>query len=262
MLARAIEAGRRISDLAQLSDTALAAIVKKDEAAASRSATLDSSRPRTDTVMEYFEPCVEAIEALDPERLARLLDEAEENLAEPFMLEDLVTPLLQHVQNECRHGTLRIGQKHVADSVIRGHLMGYIVRPGTGTGLRIVVAGGAANADDFPLLKLAVATRAYGWQPLCLGFGLSADEIAHAAEHGKALCTSIAAHPVEDVLLPNELRKLRQALPESHPIFLHGANLAPFKTVIAEAQVIPVQTFGELRLALNRVHQLPPTHEK
>ena len=257
LLARTVQAGRRIGDIAQLSNARLTIMVDEDERTAGLGSALDSSRPRTDRVMEYFDPCVRAIETLDPKSLAQTLNEAEDNLIEPFMLEDLITPLIQHMQDECRQGTLRMSQKRMAEGIIRSHLMGYTVRPGTEPTFRIVVAGGPADTDDFPSLKLAVAARAYGWQPICLGLDLAADEITYAVKHGKALCTAIAAHPVGDPLLPNELRKLRLALPENHPIFLYGSELGLFDTVIADAQVIPVRTFGELRLALERMRQTP-----
>ena len=162
--------------------------------------------------MEYFDRCLEAIDRMDSEQLTETLSDAEKNLAELFMQEDLIAPLIQHMQDECRNGTLRMAQKHMAEGVIRSHLLNYATRPGTGSVFRVVVAGGLAGADELPLLRLAVATRAYGWRPVYLGAGLSADEIAYAAEHSRALCTAIAAHPVDDSLLPNELRKLRHAI--------------------------------------------------
>ena len=253
MLARATGAGRRIGDIARLPDAELGAMVEGDEQAAVLVPTMSFSRPRTDAVMEYFDRCIEAVDALDPERLARTLNDAEKNLVELFMQEDLIAPLIQHMQDECRQGTLRMAQKHMAEGVIRGHLLSYATRPGSGSTLRVIVAGGLVCVDELPLLRLAVASRAYGWQPVYLGSGLSADEIAYSAERSRALCTAIAAHPTEDALLPNELRKLRSALPEDHPILLHGSNLTLFETVIDDAQVIPVQTFGELRLALERM---------
>ena len=253
LLARATDAGRRIGDIARLSTGELQAMVEGDEQAAVLVPTLSSSRPRTDAVMEYFDRCIEAIDVLDPERLAKTLSDAEKNLAELFMQEDLVAPLIQHMQDECRNGTLRMAQKHMAEGVIRGHLLNYATCPGTGSAFRVVVAGGRTGADELPLLRLAVATRAYGWRPVFLGSGLSADEVAYAAERSRALCTAIAAHPADDALLPNELRKLRRAIPENHPILLHGPNLGLFEAVIDDTQIIPTQTFGELRLALGRM---------
>ena len=253
LLACATKTGRRISDIASLSDSELETMMKEDEQAILSAPVLSSSRPRTDTVMEYFEQCIKAIDTLDPIRLAQILNDAEKNLVELFMQEDLIAPLIQYMQDECRQGSLRMAQKHMAEGVIRGHFLNYVMRPGTSPDLSVVVAGGLTCADELPLLRLAVATRAYGWQPVFLGSGLSADEIAYATEHSQALCTVISAHPAEDALLPNELRKLRRATPEDHPILLHGPNLSWFKAVIDEVQIIPAQTFGELRLALDRI---------
>lgn len=253
LLARATNAGRRIGDIARSSTAELQAMVEGDEQAAVLVPSLGSSRPRTDAVMEYFDRCLEAIDRMDPEQLAETLSDAEKNLVELFMQEDLIAPLIQHMQDECRNGTLRMAQKHMAEGVIRSHLLNYATRPGTGSVFRVVVAGGLSGTDELPLLRLAVATRAYGWRPIFLGAGLSADEIAYAAERSRALCTAIAAYPVDDPLLPNELRKLRRAIPEGHPILLHGSNLNLFEAVIDDTRIIPTQTFGELRLALGRM---------
>ena len=254
LLARAAGAGRRIGDIARSTTAELQAMVEGDEQAAVLVPSLGSARPRTDAVMEYFDRCIEAINRMDPEQLAETLSDAEKNLVELFMQEDLIAPLIQHMQDECRNGTLRRAQKHMAEGLIRSHFLNYALRPGTGPVSRVVVAGGLSAADELPLLRLAVATRAYGWRPVLLGSGLPADEIAYAAERSGALCTAIAACPPDDPLLPNELRKLRRAAPEGHPILLHGSSPNLFEAVIDDAQIIPTQTFGELRLALGRMH--------
>ena len=259
LLAYATNVGRRISDIARLPTEEIQAMVDEDEQAAALVPTLGSSRPRTDAVMEYFDRCIEAIDMMEPEHLAEALEDASKNLAELFMQEDLIAPLVQHMQDECRSGTLRMAQKRMAESVIRGHLLNYATCPGASSTLRVVVAGGRASTDELFPLRLAVAIRAYGWRPVFLGSGLAADEIAYAAERSQAPCTAIAAQPGDDVLLPNELRKLRRATPESHLILLQGPNLRLYKAVIEETRIIPAQTFGELRLALGRKQRADAT---
>ena len=255
LLAHATRAGRRISDIARLSAAELSVMVEQDEQAADLPASTDAARPRTESVMAYFDQCIEAIDTLDPERLFQTLNEAERHLAELFMQEDLIAPLVQHMQDECRQGTMRLAQKRIADTVIRSHLARYALQPSgsSQSELRVVVASGIAHADELPGLRLAVAVRAYDWNPIYLGAELSADEIAFAAERSRALCTAVAAGAGDDALLPNELRKLRRATAADHPILLHALHPAPFEAVIEDSQIIPVQTFGELRLALGRI---------
>ncbi len=255
LLAHATRAGRRISDIARLSTAELSVMVEQDAQAADLPASTDAARPRTESVMAYFDRCIEAIDTLNPERLFQTLNEAEQHLAELFMQEDLIAPLVQHMQDECRQGTMRLAQKRVADAVIRSHLARYALQAsGSSNGeLRVVVASGVARADELPVLRLAVAIRAYDWSPVYLGTELSADEIAFTAERSRALCSAIAADSGDDALLPNELRKLRRATTANHPILLHALNPGPYEAVIEDAQIIPVQTFGELRLALGRI---------
>ena len=255
LLAHATRAGRRISDIARLSTAELSVMVEQDEQAADLPVSTDAARPRTESVMAYFDRCIEAIDTLNPELLFRTLNEAEQHLAELFMQEDLIAPLMQHMQDECRQGTMRLAQKRVADTVICNHLARYALQASNSSRseLRVVVASGAADADELPVLRLAVAIRAYDWNPVYLSTELSADEIAFAAERSRALCTAIAAGTGDNALLPNELRKLRRATAADHPILLHVLNPAPFEAVLEDAQIIPVQTFGELRLALGRI---------
>ena len=158
LLARATHAGRRIGAIARSSIAELQTMVEGDEQAAVLVPSLGSSRPRTDAVMEYFDRCLEAIDRMDSEQLTETLSDAEKNLAELFMQEDLIAPLIQHMQDECRNGTLRMAQKHMAEGVIRSHLLNYATRPGAGSVFRVVVAGGLAGADE-------LRCCAWRWRP-------------------------------------------------------------------------------------------------
>ena len=255
LLARATRAGRRIGELARLSAARLAAMVEEDEQAALLVPAADPARPRTESVMGYFDECLEAIDALDPALLAGTLRHAEKALDEPVTQEELIAPLLEHVRDECRLGTMRMAHERLTMSVLRGHMTRSAcpAEPADGSAPRAVVAGLCMQADDLPLLRLAVAARAYGWHPVYLGAGLAADEIAFAAERARARCTLLSAEPADDELLANELRKIRRAAPAGHPLLLLGANLDPFKAVIDDIGVVPVQEFASLRLTLDRM---------
>ena len=260
LLARAVRAGRRIGELAKLSTARLAAMVEEDEQAALLVPAADPARPRTESVMGYFDECLEAIDALDPAALAGTLQHAEKALDEPVTLEELIAPLMEHVRDECRLSTMRMAHERLFRNVLRGHMARSAcpAEPATGGSPRIVVSGLCVQADDLPLLRLAVAARAYGWHPVYLGAGLAADEITFAVERAGARCTLLSAESTESELLPNELRKLRRAAPEGHPILLLGSSLGPFRTVIDDIGIVPVQEFAGLRLTLDRMRRSPP----
>ena len=257
LLTRATHAGRRIGNIAQLSNAQLTTMVEEDEQAAALIPSASPTRPRTESVMAHFDECSEAIDALDLQRLSSILNDAEKTLDEPFMQEELIVPLVQHLRDKCRQGSTRMAQVQMALSIIRGHLVHYISKPNRRgvTPLRTVIAGTLSQTDELPLLHLAVAARAFGWQPLYLGTGLPADEIAFAAEHGQALCTVVTVTQTEDALILNELRKLRHSVPKAHPILLQGTNLIPYQGVIADARIHAMHNFSELRVALDRIRQ-------
>ena len=258
LLANATQAGRRISDLASLPTTRLAELVEEDEKASLQIPADKPARPRTESVMEYFDGCLEAVEALNPTRLSRVLSRAGKLLAEPTAQEELIVPLIQHVRDECRQNHMRMAHELMLLSVIRAYMMRYACPPDLDAESppRAVVAGLLRQADDLPLLRLAVAARAYGWHPVYLGADLAADEIAWTAAKSSALCTMTACNSPQLDLLPNELRKIRRAAPPDHPILLFGANAALFKSVIDEESLIPVPELVSLRIILNRVRAM------
>ena len=255
LLSHATRAGRRISDLASLSSTQLAELVEEDEQAALRIPADRPARPRTESVMGYFDGCLEALEGINPARLSRTLDRASKSLAEPTTQEDLIVPLVQHVRDECRQNHMRMAHELLLLSVVRAHMMRYAGAPDPEAEAlpRAVVAGLFRQTDDLPLLRLAVAARAYGWQPVYLGANLTADEIAWTAVRSAALCTLASCDSAQPDLLPNELRKIRRATAPDHPILLFGADADVFRPVIDEEGLVAVPELVSLRIILNRI---------
>ena len=260
LLARITQSGRRISDIAALPTSELEVLVDDDRAATSNAPGRPSARPSTESVMDYFEECAAAVADLHPERLQRSLQEAEINLEEPFMQEDLIAPLVQHIQNECRQGTLRRAQKRMAEQMIQSHLLHYAAQPDPrhDPEQRVVVTSMTPWNDALLLLRLSAAIRAYGWNPVYLGYDIAAEEVAFAAKHSGARSVAIATDVYEDSLLPNELRKLRSALEAEFPILLHSPRLNPYESISDEADITLLQTYGELRLALGRLQHKAP----
>ncbi len=257
LLAQATRAGRRIGDIAQLPTDKLQELIQTDEVARNDVPWQPSARPNTEIVGAYFEQCVAAVNDLNPEHLQQTLQEAEETLEEPFMQEDLIAPLVQHIQDECRQGSLRYAQKRMADNIIQSHLVHYATCPGNGRSnpWRAIVASMTLQEGTLPLLRLGVAVRAYGWSPIYLGHDIAADEVAYAAQRAHAGCITIATGAREDSLLPNELRKLRAALDADHPILLHGTHLNSYEVIVEEANITLLQTYGALRMELRRIQQ-------
>ncbi len=257
LLACITQSGRRISDIAALSTTELEALVDDDRAAISNAPGRPSARPSTESVMDYFDECAAAIADMHPERLQYSLQEAEINLEEPFMQEDLIAPLVQHIQNECRQGTLQMAQKRMAEQIIKSHLLHYAARsdPHHDPNERVVVTGMTPWEDTLLLLRLSAAIRAYGWTPVYLGYDIPVEEVAYAAKRSDARAIALATDLHEDSLLPNELRKLRAALGATLPILLHSPRLNPYETVSDEADITLLQTYGELRLVLGRLQR-------
>ena len=128
MLRRATSAGRRIGDVANLPMEQLQALVDNDEAAAARLPVAKiEQRPSTGSVMEYFDDCLDAVQRFNSQDIYHSLSDASKSLGIIFLLEDLLRPLVSHIQDECRRGALRDAHYAIAIYSIRGFLSSLVM---------------------------------------------------------------------------------------------------------------------------------------
>ena len=257
LLRRATSAGRRIGDIANETLEQLYALVETDDQAAAQSLNLPSERPNTGSVMEYFEECLDAVHNLSPNTLKNSLNNAAKNLGIPFLLEDLLRPLMAYIRDECRRGNMRIAQERLATSVLRSY-MGAMAVSDSSVDLRYkcVVSTPVGQTYDLIALRMAAAAQSYGWGPIYLGTELPVEEIAYTAEqtHAQAVALGIA-RPKDDPHLPNILRTLRSKIAPSTRIIVCGDAVSSYTEVVKEINAISVQTMGELRMELDRLRK-------
>lgn len=255
LLRRATSAGRRIGDIANQTIEELYSLVETDELAAAQARNVPAQRPNTGSVMEHFEECLEAINLMHPTALKASLVKAANTLGIPFLLEDLLRPLVAHIRDECRRGTMRLSQERMATSMIRSYMCTLTASENTvDTSHSIIVTTPIGQHYDLIALRMAVAANSYGWNSIYLGTELPADEIIHACMHSKASAIALGiARPADDPHLPNTLRQIKSQLSKNTTLIVCGSAVSGYTEVIEEVNAVTVQTMGELRLELDRL---------
>ena len=118
LLKRAINSGRRIGDIANLSYDDLFELVTGDES--NKSTTY--SRPSTGTIMELFDEAITNIKEMNALQLDITLSNAVAMLSTTDFLMEFLKPLHNYINDECSRGTLRYIQEKFAKISIRNCL--------------------------------------------------------------------------------------------------------------------------------------------
>ena len=258
LLRRATSAGRRIGDVANLSIKKLRELVDNDESAAARIPVAKiEQRPSTGSVMEYFDDCLDAVQRLSSQDIYRSLSDASKSLGIIFLLEDLLRPLVSHIQDECSRGALRDTHYAITIYSIRGFLTSLIMNePYVESKYKLICASPTGQVSDIAALRLAAASKSNGWNAIFLGMYGSVNEIIYAQRKSNAQLIAIGiTRPADDPLLPNQLRRLRNELDASIEIAVTGSGAAAYFDVLQEIQANFIQTISELYLLLDRVKQ-------
>ncbi len=258
LLRRATSAGRRIGEVANLSVKKLRELVDTDESAAARLPIAKiEQRPSTGSVMEYFDDCLDAVQRFNSQDIFHSLSDASKSLGIIFLLEDLLRPLVSHIQDECRRGALRDAHYAVAIYSIRGFLSSLVMsEPFVESKYKLICASPTGSVSDIAALRLAAASKSNGWQAIFLGMYGTVDEIIFTQQKSNAQIIAIGiTRPADDPLLPNQLRRLRAELNDNIEIAVTGSGAAAYFDVLQEIQANFIQTISELFLLLDRVKQ-------
>ncbi|MEJ2686003.1 MAG: MerR family transcriptional regulator [Gammaproteobacteria bacterium] len=250
LLREATEGGRRIGDVAQLSFDELHALVATD-----RQASLPTTRQSGQaggSAGRFLKLCLDAVEHMDAEALERALDGAAVALTLPVLLETLVTPLLHTIGDRWHAGTLRVGQEHLAASVVRSFL-GRLSRTSNmdGAGPTLVVTTPVGQNHELGALMAAITAGSEGWHVVHLNPNTPADEIAASALATNARAVALSmVYPPDDPRIGDELRALRRHLPADLTLLVGGAASNAYENVLHEVGAVRLETLADLRTRL------------
>lgn len=245
------QAGRRIGDIASLSDAQLADLLAEDEAAAAARPSVPAAPPAS--AREHLEACLHAVEEMDPRALDAALGRAAVALSLPLLLEEVVAGVLREVGRRWRSGELRVSQEHLASARIRTFL-GALHRNSAspeGGGPKLVVSTPRGHLHELGALMAAVVAAADGWSTLYLGPGTPAEELAAAAIRGRARAVALSLPYVADELhLLDELRRLRHELPAEVPVLVGGGATASRRELLEQSGAVVLPGLADLRREL------------
>ena len=249
LFAKAVETGRRISDLAGLMDDELLEIVERDQVLLQK-ANPQRQRKSTALVMEYFDMCVEAIHKFDLHSLMTTLDKAEVELSTIFFIEDLVDPLMSYTREECRRGTITNEKQHWLFSAITGCLT-WLSGKQASYGQQLVAY---ATKSDVELigLKAAATANSLGWNTIYFSQLISPQEVAASFNtlEPRLLIVSYSTKADYDYI-PNQFRTLRALLPHALIVAQTAASQLP---IVREVNAIHCGSLQQLQLELGRLN--------
>lgn len=227
-LARLVDRGHSIGQIAGASDEELQRIVERD----SRITAPLPSAPSvaTDSGDSLIAAALDATDRTDPEALERLLRGAALRMGVDDMIEQVLAPLLFTIGSLWHQGVLRPAQEHVATAVIRGTL-GWMMELATPSANApcIVVGTPAGQMHEMGAMIAAAVIASQGARVLYLGADLPATEIADAAERSRAIGVALSiVYPYDDPHLHHEIAILRGALPPRVHIIAGGAAASAY----------------------------------
>jgi methylmalonyl-CoA mutase cobalamin-binding subunit len=252
LLARAVNGGRAIGQVARLSVPELKAIVLTDAEAPrvvpTKAASFPAESPESTRAAALL-----AIERFDAAGLESTLRAAVLCLGIDRLLDEVVAPLLSTIGDRWRDGLISAAHEHLASAVIRRSLA-WMIECGTSAASApaMVVTTPAGQNHEFGALLAAATAANHGWRVVYLGTSLPAGEIAAAAIRTGASAVALSlVHPIDDLAIPKELRELRAALPPATAILAGGGAASDHLAALAAVGAYQLATIGEFRLWLS-----------
>ena len=251
LLRELTEHGHRIGRIATLPTGELEDLLRatREDAAAARG---EGAGP-PDVAEDRLADLMDAVRALDADRLQSLLRRAALERSAHALIEDVISPLLRRVGEAWHRGEVSPAQEHLA-STVASRTLAWILDasdPDPEAPLA-VVATPSGQLHDLGALLAAATTAARGWRISYLGGDLPGEEIAVAARTtgARAVVLSIV-YPDDDLQVVEELRALRAGLPDGTAVLVGGLGSSGYSDVLEEIGGRRLEGYGELREELD-----------
>lgn len=264
LLRRVVGTGRGISQVANLANEELRALIAEEPARTypvTPGPAPGAVAPGTvtDTAEPHLALCLSAAQRLDIHDLETQLDRASVALSRHNLLEKLLVPLMQRIGELWQRGELRPIHEHMASAVVRSFLGSMrAAYHAAATAPQLIVTTPARQLHELGALIAAATAASEGWQVTYLGPDLPAEEIAAAAvqKGAKAVALSVV-YPPDDPLLADEIRRLRRLLPRNVELIVGGRSSHSYAAVLDEVEARRVESLRELREELDLLRTGP-----
>ena len=185
LLKAAVDAGHRISEVAQLEDGEL----------------VQRANLNRETSNQHLEQTLAALKELNSTESQRLLASQLSALGPVRFAKDFALPLVREIGERWANGSMPIASEHIASGFLRS-MLGSSLQPNVASlmGPRIVFGTLAGERHDLGLQMAALAAMGAGSAPIYLGAELPVEELLLAVERTKAsaLALSLATIDVAD----------------------------------------------------------------
>ncbi len=253
LLRQVSEFGRRISDVINLSAEELKNLLHKD-ATMTSSLNTDETRPNTSSVMEYFDTCLKAILELDTRGFYLQFMRATANLGPTLLLEELLSPLIIHVCEECRRGNLQNVHLQMCQEIVRACLLLLFPEKETSRIGNKAVACALEYDPELVSQRSASIVGILGWNPICLGDIVDVDKILDASKISNAWAVILGfSSDSESLQTPNQLRWLRTLLPKKVKIIAVLSPYSSHRLPLSEIGALQANSLGDLKLLLQKL---------
>lgn len=255
LLRRAINAGRRIGDIANLPYDDLFELVMGDESNATRS----YERPSTGTVMELFDEAATAIHEMDSNRLDVGLSNAVAMLSTTDFLMEFLKPLHTYVNDECSRGTLRYIQEKFSKIAIRNCLANLYVkfRSSKEEGPRMIIGSLTSEHENLDTLMHIIIAQNIGWDVTYVGNNIPHDELTYMANKISVRTMVIALNNPRDIARKTyEIKTIKENADQKDNIVLIGAQAGSYRQIADDVRAVISQDLSSFRLTLERLYGL------
>jgi MerR family transcriptional regulator, light-induced transcriptional regulator len=253
-LRRITKQGHPIGNVATLPDGALENLAKqttisRDERPRGRKGS--SNRERRAIVRN----CVAVIEQFDSDGLNRILKRAVLEVGYTAVVRQVIAPLAQRLGQLWSEGIIQTSHEHFASGVIRAFLLDPARQySGTPPNAALVASTLQGQLHELGVVMAAALAAERGWRVIYLGPSLPALEIASVAMKSKARVVALSmVYPEGEPQIENELRELRDSLPDKTPILIGGSGAESYRAVIDELHMQLVEDFGAFQVALAKI---------
>jgi MerR family transcriptional regulator, light-induced transcriptional regulator len=267
LLRRVVNTGRAIGQVAGMSNEALQALLDEEPPpppSPRRGLSLAHLGDLEETAESILLLCLAAAQRLDVRELELQIERASVTLSRTNLLEKLLVPLMQRVGDLWHQGTLRPIHEHMASSVVRSFLGGMrgAFHTADPTAPHLVVTTPARQHHELGALIAASTAAGEGWQVTYLGPDLPPEEIAAAAVQKGARAVALGiTYPPDDLLLVDDLRKLRRLLGPRVTLIVGGRAAAGYHATLDEIGALRVGDMAGLRQELADLRTIPESAE-
>lgn len=258
LLYRATLGGRNIGALAALPDPVLTELLRQDAEAELARHPIPSDVRDDDSASarRFVLESLRAIERFEPAALGAVLRRASVALPATAFLEGVIATVLEQMGTRWREGTLRPVHGHLAAAVVR-HVLERTTVATPPPAPKLLLATVTGQHHELGALIAAAAAAAEGWSVTWLGANLPAGDIAEAAQRLRVRAVGLSLiHPMNDVAVTEELRRLRAMLPQSVELIVGGSAAASYG-VLGEIGLAPIADLSTLKTRLQEIARRP-----